>query len=83
MDGLDLHAKVAEHLDDMVLAGYLLLLVDVSAVVLILLQQVEGRVFVSGNGSFGLIGVLSDSVSFTVLRVACSLLAATAMSIPI
>ena len=48
-DGLDLHAKVAEHLDDAVLVGYLLLLVDVSAVVLILLEQVEGRVFVSGK----------------------------------
>ena len=46
-DGLDLYAEVAEHLDDSVLVGALLLLVDGNAVVLIFLQEIEGRVFVS------------------------------------
>ena len=46
-DGLDLYAEVAQYLDDSVLVGALLLLIDGNAVVLIFLQEIEGRVFVS------------------------------------
>ena len=46
-DGLDLYAEVAQHLDDPVLVGLLLLFVDRHLLVVVFLQQVEGRVFVS------------------------------------
>ena len=46
-DGLDLYAEVAQHLDDSVLVGLLLLFVDRHLLVVVFLQQVEGRVFVS------------------------------------
>ena len=46
-DGLDLYAEVAQHLDDSVLVGLLLLFVDRHLLVVVFLQQVEGRVLVS------------------------------------
>ena len=46
-DGLDLYAEVAQHLDDPVLVGLLLLFVDRHLLVVVFLQQVEGRVLVS------------------------------------
>ena len=46
-DGLDLYAEVAQHLDDSVLVGLLLLFVDRHLLVVVFLQQVEGWVLVS------------------------------------
>ena len=46
-DGLNLYAEVAQHLDDSVLVGLLLLFVDRHLLVVVFLQQVEGRVLVS------------------------------------
>ena len=46
-DGLDLYAEVAQHLDDPVLVRLLLLFVDRHLLVVVFLQQVEGRVLVS------------------------------------
>ena len=46
-DGLDLYAEVAQHLDDSVLVRLLLLFVDRHLLVVVFLQQVEGRVLVS------------------------------------
>ena len=46
-DGLDLYAEVAKYLDDAVLVGLLLLFVDRHLLVVVFLQQVEGRVLVS------------------------------------
>ena len=48
-DGLNLHAEVVEHFDDAVLVCLLLFLVDGNLLVVILLQQVEGRVLVFGE----------------------------------
>ena len=48
-DGLDLYAEVAQHLDDSVLVGLLLLFVDRHLLVVVFLQQVEGRVLVSSE----------------------------------
>ena len=46
-DGLDLYAEVAQHLDDPVLVRLLLLFIDRHLLVVVFLQQVEGRVLVS------------------------------------
>ena len=48
-DGLDLYAEVAQHLDDSVLVRLLLLFVDRHLLVVVFLQQVEGRVLVSSE----------------------------------
>ena len=47
--GLDLHAEVAQHLNDAVLVGYLFRLIDVVLVVVIFLQQAQCRVLVVGE----------------------------------
>ena len=46
-DSLDLYAEVAQHLDDSVLVGLLLLFVDRHLLAVVFFQQVEGRVLVS------------------------------------